>query len=158
LIQKFVYKFKSYFMALHKWICQPEWPDWAIFWQPNSFWKLLWFFGKDEVALNMETFQWNNFPFLSIKAISKDDLLYVFLGFKRGLIVDILDFQNELWWRQFGNCFGYFFKILGNFFPIVWSHCWQHINLSVVYGVNRYLKKSWLLKFCYVPATSGFWV
>jgi hypothetical protein len=36
------------------------------------------------------------FSFSSIKAISKDDLLYVFLGFKRGLIVDILDFQNEL--------------------------------------------------------------
>ncbi len=61
LIHKFVYKFQSYFMALHKWICQPEWPDWAIFWQPNSFWKLLWFFGKDEAAQNMETFQWNNF-------------------------------------------------------------------------------------------------
>jgi hypothetical protein len=36
------------------------------------------------------------FSFSSIKAISKDDLLYEFLGFKRGLIVDILDFQNEL--------------------------------------------------------------
>ncbi len=48
-------------------------------------------------------------------------------------------FHVELWRRYFGifgfgNCFGYFFQNLGDFFPNFWSPCLYYKNMTIING------------------------
>ncbi len=52
----------------------------------------------------------------------------MFWTFKFSFDVDILIFF------KFGNCFGYFFQKVGQFFQIIWSHCLELLDL--MYGFN----------------------
>jgi hypothetical protein len=73
--------------------------------------------------------------------------------------VDVWDSQIEFWCKylnffRLGNCFGYFFAILGDFFQIIWSHWlakqsqWSHSSyFSWQIDENKRIKEKSNLKW-----------